>query len=299
MHVRTLSSRQTFFIKFLFAPLLGVIGLVMLAVLWRSSTSAKGGVQPPLMALIFPLLWCGLVVLFITRIVRWKRVRINTTSFYISNYFKQIEIPLSQLSNVTEQRRLGLRTIVLTFRPATVFGEVVRFKPRMYPWFWRAHPVVAELRAIAAGTPLTPADLDQAIAGDRRRLLSGVAVASGLFAAFYLTIQWSFTHSEPYRLGLETLSDNSAVIDALGAPVEARWLFSGQMSATNQTGCAAFRLGLRGSHAKGDATIDAFKDNGQWHLYHVWLQPDGRTDRIEILDNPPTGNGKRCVVHPD
>jgi ABC-type amino acid transport system permease subunit len=297
MHVHTLSSRLTFYFTFIFAPLLGLIGILALAIFWHGSARAKGDV-PLALAFFFLLFWCGLAALFITRVVRWKRVRIDTTSFFISNYFKQIQVPLSQLSGVRELRRFGPRTIALTFSPATAFGEVVRFRPHMYLWFWREHPVVAELKTIAAGTPLTPAELDQGIAGDRRRLLTGVALFSGFFAAFAIAVYSSLTHSEPYRLGLEALSHNAAVVDALGAPVEPGWLRTGQINSGLHTGCATLQLGLHGSHAKGDATIEAFKDNDQWHLYHVWLEPDGRTDRIEVLNEPHTGSGKRCAVQP-
>jgi len=297
MHARTLSSHKTFFAKFIFAPFLVVIGLLAVAILGHAFGSAKGDAGLPFVS-AFLLLWLGLAALFISRIIRWKRVRIDTSSFYISNYFKQIQVPLNQLSGVSEQRRFGTRTIALSFRPGTAFGEVVRFKPRTYPWLWRAHPVVTELQAIAAGTPLTPAELDQGIARDRRRLLTCIALFSALFVAFFLALQWSLTHSEPYRLGLEALSRNSAVVDALGAPVEPGWLSNGQISYGPKTGCAAFQLGLHGSRAKGEAAIYAFQANGQWQLYHVWLQPDGRSERIEVLNNPSTGSGNRCMAQP-
>jgi len=303
MRVRTLSSGLTLYYKFLLVPFLVLGGLFAVAMLWSLSTSQKGHEQPPFPAWIFLIVWLGLAALLITRIIRWKRVRLDTTFFHISNYFRQVQVPLRQLSGISELRGLGRggigpRTIVLSFRPPTAFGESIRFKPRLYPWFWRAHPLVAELQAIAAGAPLLPAELDRAIARDRKWLLTGIALFAGFFASFFLVMQWSFLHSEAYRLGLEAINRDPAVVEALGAPVEPGWISSGEISNGLDNGCAALQLGLHGTRAKGDAGIHAYKDQGQWQLYHVWVEVDGRPDHIEVLDRPPTGGGKRCVAQP-
>jgi hypothetical protein len=81
------------------------------------------------------------------RCVRLKRVRMDDTSLYVSNYLREIQVPLRQVADVTENRWVNIHPVTIQFRSATEFGERVVFMPKRRLFgFWRSHPVVAEIR---------------------------------------------------------------------------------------------------------------------------------------------------------
>ena len=83
------------------------------------------------------------------QLIRLKRVRIDQALLYISNYRKEITVPLNMVRSVTEIRWLG-RLVTIHFRAPTEFGEKVTFMPtERRGGFFSSHPVVSELRKAA------------------------------------------------------------------------------------------------------------------------------------------------------
>ena len=79
-----------------------------------------------------------------------KKVRIDQEFLYISNYRKEITVPLNMVRLVTENRWINIHPVTIHFRAPTEFGEKVTFMPTArYGGFFRSHPVVSELRKAA------------------------------------------------------------------------------------------------------------------------------------------------------
>jgi hypothetical protein len=82
--------------------------------------------------------------------VRLKEVSVDENFLYVSNYVKEISIPLSQIQDVTENRWLNSHPITIHLRSPSEFGDKIVFMPKVrFLAFWSSHPVVSELRTLA------------------------------------------------------------------------------------------------------------------------------------------------------
>jgi len=144
---RTLSSAQTFWMKFIFpAVWISVFGLGTLT-LW---TVARVNV-PSQYPWIFLCAWTGGVAFLLWTCAGLKRVRMGGGMLYISNFRREIAVPLSEIDAVTENRWLNIHPVTITFRHPTEFGDRITFMPpvRMFEFSWTPHPVVGQLRMAA------------------------------------------------------------------------------------------------------------------------------------------------------
>lgn len=144
---RLLSSRLTFFYKFVF-PLLFVAWIVWLGAFLFAGRGVGMGQVPSgfllLVALIAAVnfIWMGWLTL------RSHRVEADAENFYVSNFGKEIVIPRSDLYEATEMRWFQPYWITLRLRRPSEFGDRIMFIP---PWrfgsFWTANPMVDELNS--------------------------------------------------------------------------------------------------------------------------------------------------------
>lgn len=147
--VRTISSRQTFFAKFVLPVLwISTFGAAALAV----SFGAIVGNMPPQAAWIFLGLWALGTTMFLSLFAPLKKVTIAAHSLVISNYHREIAVPFTEIERVTENRWFNYHPVTVHFRHQTELGRTITFMPKVRPFlFWRSHPIVAELRALAVG----------------------------------------------------------------------------------------------------------------------------------------------------
>jgi len=148
---RTLSSAMTLVFKVIFPSVwIGgfAVGTAQLFVLSHDSTGRPlpEGLKWTFLAI---LLAGGSFIWWYC--VRLKRVRTDGTALYVSNYLKEVRVPLAEVVNVTENRWLNIHPVTLEFRLPTLFGQRIVFMPKSRPLlFLRSHPVVDELRTMAA-----------------------------------------------------------------------------------------------------------------------------------------------------
>jgi hypothetical protein len=100
--------------------------------------------------IIFLLLWSmGTAYLYWT-CIRLKAVSIDDDSLYVSNYIKEITIPLSSIYDVTENRLTNVHPVTIRLKSPSEFGNEVIFMPKVRVFsFFSSHPVVAELKELA------------------------------------------------------------------------------------------------------------------------------------------------------
>jgi hypothetical protein len=137
---RTLSSPQTFVMKFIL-PALCLTGFAAAAVLLRHSPPADGRWQ-----------FLGVTVLaavFLYRsCIRVKRVAMDERWLYVSNYVREIRVPLEEINAVWDNRSIHCGLITVGFSRDTELGSRITFIPRMRWWgSFRPHPVVAEIES--------------------------------------------------------------------------------------------------------------------------------------------------------
>ena len=146
MEVRSLSSAQTFIAKWVFPTVwISGFGLGTIA-MWLHPT--KGPAEDP--RIEFLVAWIIGAAFLLLGPARLKRVRADATNIYVSNYIRDVTIPLANICNVTENRLLNWHPVRVHFGEPTRFGTSIVFMPKIR-WFglWSSHPVVAELKALS------------------------------------------------------------------------------------------------------------------------------------------------------
>jgi hypothetical protein len=146
MDVRSLSSTQTFIAKWLF-PALWISGFGFGTLVMWLRPKPIGSEDPRLQFLVA---WIIGTLFLLLGPARLKRVRVDATYIYISNYLRVATIPLANIRDVTENRLLNWHPVRVHFGQPTPFGTSIVFMPR-HQWFslWRSHPVVAELKNLS------------------------------------------------------------------------------------------------------------------------------------------------------
>jgi hypothetical protein len=146
--MRDLSSGMTFFMKFIFVGVWIVgFGVGTLA-LW-SSPNAQVEAQWQ-----FAGAWVAGSALIWWACARLKRVRVDGQALYISNFLKEISVPLGMIVDVTENTWVNIHPVTVHFRAPTEFGSKITFMPpARFLAMFSSDPVVAELKRLAAISP--------------------------------------------------------------------------------------------------------------------------------------------------
>ena len=146
--LRTISSRQTFFVKFV-QPIvwIGGFGIGVVA----ASFAAIVGTLPAPLAWLFLAVWALGTIIFMRLLAPLKKVSIAGNSLVISNYRREITVPLAEIDGVTQNRWLNFHPVTIRLRHDTEFGRTITFMPKarfLLPW--SSHPIVSELRDLAS-----------------------------------------------------------------------------------------------------------------------------------------------------
>jgi hypothetical protein len=145
---RTLSSAETFLMKYIFPVFwIGAFGFGTLG-LWLEAFHGQDGPSPPRMRWQFLIMWIAGAIFILWFACRIKRVQTDDQSLYISNYFSEVVIPLGEIADVTESRWSRPPTVTIRFRNPTAAGTRVVFIPKLKLLLWSSHPVIAELRTL-------------------------------------------------------------------------------------------------------------------------------------------------------
>jgi hypothetical protein len=119
--------------------------------IWLDMFHGQGGTLPP-----DPVKWLFLATWIAgTACILWvcaalKRVRVDARSLYLSNYLREITVPLTMIAEVTEDWWINPHRVTVHFRTTTEFGQRITFMPTTrFFGLWSSHPVVAELKQLA------------------------------------------------------------------------------------------------------------------------------------------------------
>jgi hypothetical protein len=107
--------------------------------------------------------WVFLAILLVGSAViyawglRLMRVVMTDGELRISNYRREIVVPLSEVDQVTENRWVNIHPVTVQFVRRTDFGQRIVFMPKARPFaLFSSHPIVAELRAASASARRGP-----------------------------------------------------------------------------------------------------------------------------------------------
>lgn len=83
--------------------------------------------------------------------IRLKEVSVDDDFLYVSNYLKEISIPLSEIYDVTENMWLNSHPVTIHLQSPSEFGDKITFMPKVRLFsFLSSHPVVEELKELAS-----------------------------------------------------------------------------------------------------------------------------------------------------
>jgi len=137
--MKVVSSASTFLFKYVFP---GVYVLAVVAVLYvvtlKDSEIGLVLLIPVLLAFAFLVLTVG----------QYKKVSIVGDHIVVSNYYKSVYIPASELSRFVGNRWISSRHVCLVFKHKTAFGSKILFTPKTNFNFFAPHPIVAELELL-------------------------------------------------------------------------------------------------------------------------------------------------------
>jgi hypothetical protein len=145
MSDKMLSSRMTFFTKIVM-PTVWISGFGAGSTAVWMMDGARAQVR-----LVFLLAFLAGGISFLLFCVPLKRVRVDGSNLYVSNYREEIPVPLAAVAAVSENRWINIHPVTIHLRTETAFGNKVVFMPKQRLTFgWRSHPVVNEIRQLVA-----------------------------------------------------------------------------------------------------------------------------------------------------
>jgi hypothetical protein len=148
--VKTISSWLTFLYRFVVPGFVLFVSGTFTFVFWLVYTPGLNGENLPAELRFSPVV--GILISFaLARAGRkWKRARLDGGTLYVSDYFREIAVPLREIAGVNENIFPKTYGITVHFRQPTLFGTSIDFLPvrRLYPG-WE-NPIVTELKALAA-----------------------------------------------------------------------------------------------------------------------------------------------------
>ncbi len=147
----TLSSRLTFFTKTIF-PACWIVGFgAVTAFFW----TIRG--FPVETGWLFLAAWVAGTLSFWWWCIPVKKVSVSGGDLTISNFRREIVVPLNFVERVTENRWVNVHPVTIHFRGDTGFGRKISFMPKSrLMFFWSSHPVVGELRRMVAAAGSRP-----------------------------------------------------------------------------------------------------------------------------------------------
>jgi hypothetical protein len=109
---------------------------------------SEGKDAPP--KFVFLLFWIVGIAFIYWSCIRLKDVSVDDNFLYVSNYMKEISIPLSDIHDVTENIWVNIHPVTIHLKSPSEFGDKIIFMPKVrYFSFFSSHPVVGELKELA------------------------------------------------------------------------------------------------------------------------------------------------------
>lgn len=140
--MQRVSTNLTLAYKFFF-PVIWLVffGCIMLFT-WLTDVGYVGNTPMSTFRIGMTLFWLGGVAFFYWAFLRLKRVEMDATHVYISNYFKTARYPYEDLDKITSNNYGLFKSANIHLKGAGIFGKKVTFVPsrRLFPMFMETRP---------------------------------------------------------------------------------------------------------------------------------------------------------------
>ena len=147
---RELSAKLTILTKIILPGfwmlMMGIITLTLFFGVERSGQPSK---------FMFVGLWLTGAAFFYFTVMKFQKVSVDADFLYVSNFIKEIKIPLSEIYDVTEIVWLRGHPVTIHLKKPSEFGLKITFMPKSQGFkFFKPHPVVPELKEMAKAKSL-------------------------------------------------------------------------------------------------------------------------------------------------
>jgi len=92
--------------------------------------------------------------------------------------------------------------------------------------------------------------------------------------------------SDPYKSALGIVQASPAVHGILGEPIVAGWWVAGSLEVSGPSGSADLSFPVSGPKGEAMVFVEAQKRAGEWRLGTLIVEPEGPTDRLDLLQRP-------------
>ncbi len=89
----------------------------------------EGTDEPPKWAFLFA--WAAGAAFIYWSCIRLKEVSVDENFLYVSNYMKEVSIPLSEIYDVTENVWLNIHPVTIHLKSPSEFGDKIIFMPKV------------------------------------------------------------------------------------------------------------------------------------------------------------------------
>ena len=90
---------------------------------------------------------------------------------------------------------------------------------------------------------------------------------------------------DAYDLSLQSIRENSVVIEQIGRSIEPSWYVLGNISTNGPEGSAAIEYSITGETSKADVYVYATKHACEWVLNKLIVVPENDSKTITIIED--------------
>ena len=116
--------------------------------------------------------------------------------------------------------------------------------------------------------------------------LAPVLICGGLITVLMITIFGMMKSAEPYTASLAAAQAHPQVQAALGTPIEAGAMVTGEINLENSSGHADLSYSISGPQGEGTVYVAGDKSAGQWTYDTMTVQIEATGERIDLLPPP-------------
>lgn len=143
--LRTISSRWTFFTKFIGPAFTVVIGIRFVLFAFEAIRNE------PQLSVFVGFIVVTAMCLSLWNSFRIKKVKVDSNNLYVSNYLRDTVISLDHIAEVKANIWLEPQIVTIYLNSPSEFGEKISFlAPYRFFVFYTPSPIVDELRQLAA-----------------------------------------------------------------------------------------------------------------------------------------------------
>ncbi|UXI67434.1 cytochrome c oxidase assembly factor Coa1 family protein [Tahibacter amnicola] len=115
-------------------------------------------------------------------------------------------------------------------------------------------------------------------------IVGGLVLMAAMVAGILAIVAGAMKASDAYTTSVAKALNDPVVIQALGPPVKAGWLPTGQIRTGSGGGFARLSISLEGRKEKATLTVHGTKSEGQWRYSVMRVTIAGTGQEIDLLE---------------